>query len=277
MILISRLYELFLFLRVECTNETFAFPQGDQLFIINFLEHVNGKIYVLGMSGNGTWVAFPDCFEYCPVLDKWTRLPSMPKSQARGSSALGVKGSTIYLAGGLTSLSYTTGDQFSVATVTSYDVVTKEWLVLPDLPEGRGHVGGAVVDDTFYVVGGRVNGVTNVRNTTFALDLKAAALGRGKWMELAHMPTARGGLATSHLDGVIYTFGGEGNITFIPNGVYNETQAYDIKANKWIKYPVMPVPRHGTQAVAVGRCNYVPGGGWHTGTGPMNTTDAFCI
>jgi len=167
--------------------------------------------------------------------------------------------------------------QVSVKTVTAYDVETKRWTVLPDLPEARDHVGGAVIDDIFYVVGGRVNGVLNARNTTYALDLSCLSQG-ANWVEKAQMPTARGGLATSHVDGVIYAFGGEGDATLLPNGVYNETEAYDTRSDTWIKYPVMSFPRHGMNAVAVGRCNHIPGGGWVTQSGAVSSTnDAFCV
>jgi N-acetylneuraminic acid mutarotase len=91
------------------------------------------------------------------------------------------------------------------------------------------------------------------------------------------MPTARGGLATSHIGSLIYTFGGEGNRSLIPNGVYNETEVYNTKSDTWITLPVMPYPRHGTNAASIGCCIFIPGGGNVTGAAAVSTNDAFCI
>jgi N-acetylneuraminic acid mutarotase len=244
------------------------------------INHANavaadGKVYVLGgMAGGDTWLGIPDCFEYTPETDTWKTLSSMPTGQGRGASALGVKDSTIYLAGGEVILGLITGQQVSVDTFTSYNVKTQKWTTLPSLPEGRDHVGGSVIDNTFYVVGGRVNGVTNVRNTTFALDLACPEKG---WAEKAEMPTARGGISTASLGSTIYTFGGEGNRTLIANGVYNQTEAYNTLTDTWTKLDGMPYPRHGTNAAAVGRCIFIPGGGNVTAAGAVSVNDAFCI
>ncbi|KAF4627456.1 hypothetical protein G7Y89_g10699 [Cudoniella acicularis] len=236
---------------------------------------VDGKVYVLGgMVGNDTWIGVPDCFEYVPETDTWNTLPPMPSGQGRGASALGVDGSTVYLAGGEVILGLITGQQVSVNTVSSYDVNTQKWTTLPSLPEGRDHVGGSVINNTFYVVGGRFNGITNVRNTTFALDLTHPERG---WVIKSEMHTARGGLSTSSIGSLIYTFGGEGNRTLIPNGVYNETEAYDTLSDTWVKLAAMPHPRHGTNAAAVGRCIFIPGGGNVTAAAAVSINDAFCI
>ena len=236
---------------------------------------VHGRVYVLGgMAGDATWEGIPDCFEYVPETNTWNTLPPMPSGYGRGASALGVHRSTVYLAGGLISLNFITGQQVSANTVSSYNIETHEWTTLPSLPEGRDHVGGSVIDDTLYVVGGRVNGVANVRNTTFALDLIHPENG---WAEKSEMPTARGGLATSQIGSLIYTFGGEGNRSLIPNGVYNEAEVYNTKSDIWTTLPVMPYPRHGTNAASVGRCIFIPGGGNVTGAAAVSTNDAFCI
>jgi N-acetylneuraminic acid mutarotase len=235
---------------------------------------VNNKVYVLGAMAGEIWTGIPDCFEYTPETNTWETLPSMPSGQGRGASAIGVHGSTVYIAGGLVTLNIFTSEQVTVDTVSSYNVETKEWTTLPSLPEGRDHVGGVVIEDIFYVVGGRIDGVDNVRNTVFALDLRSPQNG---WVQKAPMPTARGGLSTSHIDSVIYTFGGEGNITLIPNGVYNEVEAYNTESDSWIRLPPMLKPRHGTNAAAVGCCIFIPGGGNVTAAAAVATNDKFCI
>lgn len=66
---------------------------------------VGGKIYVLGgLSGGATWVGLPNSYVYDPKADAWTALPSAPADTWRGSAVMGVRGTTIYLAGGLTQI-----------------------------------------------------------------------------------------------------------------------------------------------------------------------------
>ncbi len=235
---------------------------------------VDGKIYILGgLNGTSVWTAIGGCYEYDPRHDTWKTLPStMPNGTARGSSAMGVYGSTIYLAGGLTSLNLITGAQPTVDTVTSYDTKTQEWTTLPSLPEGRDHVGGVVIGDIFYVVGGRINGIPNVRNTVFAMDLSGSS---PKWVEKATMPTARGGLSIAAVGCKIYTFGGEGDRALVPNGVYDNVEVYDTVSDSWETLPPMPFPRHGTSATSIGSRIYIPGGGNVTAAGPQARNDFY--
>ncbi|OTA81835.1 hypothetical protein M434DRAFT_54187, partial [Hypoxylon sp. CO27-5] len=224
---------------------------------------VNGKIYLLGgLTGDGVdkvWRSSPDCFVYDPSKAEWTALPPMPEGQGRGASAVGISGNTVYLAGGLERLELTeNGTQKSFDIVTAYDANTGMWTTLPNLPAPRDHVGGAIIDRTLYVVGGRDNGQLNVRNTTWTLDLDAPSKG---WVAKAEMPTGRGGLSIGVIGNYIATFGGEGNPAPNSNGVYNETEVYDVKRDMWFKLPAMPHPRHGTVAASIHGRIYIPGGG----------------
>ncbi|KAI1377823.1 galactose oxidase [Hypoxylon crocopeplum] len=238
---------------------------------------VNGKIYILGgLTGDGVdqiWHAAADCFVYDPADGAWTTLPPMPDGQGRGASAIGVYGSTVYLAGGMERLElFENGAQTSLDIVTAYNTKTGKWSTLPSLPAPRDHVGGAVIRNKFWVVGGRDHGQPNVRNTTWTLDLDTPS---SKWVAHAEMPTARGGLSMGVIGDYIATFGGEGNPEPNSNGVYNETEVYDIKKDMWLKLPAMPRPRHGTVAASVHGRIYIPGGGISIGAGPVATFDAF--
>jgi len=188
---------------------------------------VGGRIYVLGgLSGGASWQALGDSFVYEPRTNHWTALPPMPRSLERGSAAIGVRGTKIYLAGGMRTLTPGPGGlQDTVDTVSSYDVITRRWATLPTLPEARDHVGGAIVGDVFYVLGGRDRGQVNVRDNVYALDLR-----RGKWVERAPMPTPRGGIATAVVGTKIYALGGEGNPAPGSNSVFDDTEAYDTRA-----------------------------------------------
>lgn len=233
---------------------------------------VGGKLYVLGgLSGGASWQALRDSYVFDPRTNRWTELAPMPAGTERGSAAMGVRGTKIYLAGGMRTLTPGPGGlQDTVATVSSYDVVTRRWETLPSLPEPRDHVGGAIIGRTFYVLGGRDRGQVNVRDTVYALDLATRS-----WTERAPMPTARGGIATAAVGGTIYTFGGEGNHTEGSNSIFAETEAYDTTRNRWQRLAPMPVPRHGTAATAVGGTIYIPGGGTAAGGTPVDTNDAY--
>ncbi|KAL0579166.1 hypothetical protein V5O48_002847 [Marasmius crinis-equi] len=240
------------------------------------IASLNGKLYVLGglVGQGGVWVRTGRAFEYCPQSDAWTELPSLPEGAERGSSAVGVWGDQVFLAGGMRTLNIPAGEQDTVATGLVYDTRAKEWTAFVDLPEGRDHVGGVVIGGTFYVVGGRFRGQNNVRGTVFTMNLTAE---EKVWAEKSIMPTPRGGLAAAATDGKIYTFGGEGDPLLIgPAGVYNNTEVYDTETDSWEVLPPMDIPRHGTAATAVGGKLYIPGGGlMRGGAAPVAIMDVF--
>jgi N-acetylneuraminic acid mutarotase len=223
------------------------------------------------LSGGASWQALRDSFAYDPRTNKWTTLPPMPAGTERGSAAIGVSGTKIYFAGGMRTLTPGPGGLHdTVDTVSSYDVVTGRWETLPSLPQARDHVGGAIIGRTFYVLGGRDRGQANVRDTVYAFDLRTR-----QWSERAPMPTPRGGIATAVIGRKIYTFGGEGNHEPGSNDVFAETEAYDTGRDQWQQLAPMPVPRHGTAAVAVGDTIHIPGGGTAGGGSPVDVNDAY--
>lgn len=246
------------------------------------LNHLNvvvvkGKIYVLGglEVGPGTawpnWLATGDSWVYSPDDKRWASIPSMPAGTERGSSAVGVKGDVIYLAGGLNQLSIFGYN--SVNTTSAYDTKKKTWTILKSLPTPLDHSVAVVIKDTFYVVGGRINGTfAGNQATVYTLDLSAK---KKAWaLRPSKMPTARSGLAGAAVGNVIYTFGGEGN----PNatsGVYPQVEAYDTKKDVWTSLDPMPVPRHGTGAAEIGGKIYIPGGGIVQSLGGTDHFDVF--
>lgn len=191
---------------------------------------------------------------------------------------MAVHGDLVFLAGGMrTLLPRPGGEQDTVNTVLAYNTTSDTWVNVPKaaahIPEGRDHAAGAVIEDTFYILGGRNRGQHNVRDTVFALDLKN--LKKGWKTKHGRLPTARGGLAAGTIGRLVYTFGGEGNPAEGSQGVFNETEVYDTKTDSWKRLPPMAVPRHGTAAVAVGKQVFIPGGGILQGGSPVDVFNAY--
>jgi N-acetylneuraminic acid mutarotase len=254
------------------------------------LHHANvavadGKIYILGGIAGSIFGGVPTgrSFRYDIAANKWTEVAPMP--YGLGSAAMGVHGKNIYLAGGMQgggkgagkSSGKGPGKGFGmgiVGIVASYNTETDKWMTHPELtlPEGRDHSGGMVVDDVFYVVGGRVGNHLNNRKTVFALNLTAP---NRKWVEMAPLPYARGGIAAAATGGKIYVFGGEGNLN-TPNGTFSEVGVFDIARNRSEPGTPMPYPRHGFGAAAINDIIYLPGGGQRMGGGGLSDiNDAY--
>ncbi|KAH8879147.1 galactose oxidase [Thozetella sp. PMI_491] len=285
--------DLFQLYDIESDTWTTASPAP---YAVNHpnVASVDGKLYLLGglyafdPTPFGTpieWAAVGDSYVYDPETDTWAAIRSIPNGTERGSAIVGVHNEMIYLAGGMTILA---NGQDAVDSVISYNTTSDLWQRLDmeaaELPESRQHGTGAVIGDTFYVIGGRRYSQTNVRDTVFALDLTNTTSG---WQITTPMPVARGGLDGGVVGSKFYAFGGEGNPDSL-TGVYNQSQVFDTTSQSWTELGVMQVPRHGTQAAGVGDRVYIPGGGLQqdgksvtvngvtTSQNPTNHFDAYC-
>ncbi|KAI5793310.1 hypothetical protein EDC01DRAFT_746346 [Geopyxis carbonaria] len=239
---------------------------------------VGHRLLVLGgLAPNAThptnWAAQPDSYAFDLRTQHWTRLPDAPSP--RGSAAIAVdKRGRVVLAGGMTLLQVIPGgEQRTVASVAVFDSRTDTWArSYPSLPEGRDHAGAAQVGQKLYVLGGRVGGKEQVRNTSFVLDLRKP--GRG-WRSGAEMPTARGSVAAAAVGGKVYTFGGEGNVQ-AESGVFGEVEVYDTVRDCWERLDAMPMAKHGMPATAVGGRVYIAGGSVvEGGAGTVADVDVF--
>lgn len=245
---------------------------------------VDGQIYLLGglaVAPNGTWQAFPDSWKYNRETDEWTALEALPAGRETGSAAVGVVGRSIFLAGGMRTLEPIgiEGKQETVDYVSAFDLESSSWIPLPDLasclPEGRDHAAAAVIDDKFYVIGGRLCGQYNVKDTVFMLD--ANNLEGGWVVQPSRMPTARGGLTGAAVGEKVYVFGGEGNPEEGSEGVFDNVEVYDASQDVWQQLKPMRLPRHGGAAVSIGGRIHLPGGGTREGASPVDANDVFVI
>lgn len=68
------------------------------------------------------WRGADDAFVYSPSANTWTRAPSLPAGEGRGSAAVGVHESKIVLAGGMTDLELSGNRmQNTVAVISVFD------------------------------------------------------------------------------------------------------------------------------------------------------------
>ncbi|WAO92052.1 Hypothetical protein NCS54_00954400 [Fusarium falciforme] len=161
----------------------------------------------------------------------------------------------------------------TLSPVTAFNTTSGKWQRLGDvaanIPEGRQHAAGAIVDNTLYVARGRWFEKSNIRDDVFMLNLNSLTSGweTGK----TRMPTARGGIAGA---------------AHAATGLFDDVWVFDVETQKWEELAPMQVPRHGTSAAAVGKRIYIPGGGLQqdglmimvNGVGHfLNTTDPFDV
>lgn len=228
---------------------------------------VDGRIYVLGglvdepstPPNSISWIASGESYMYDPQQNLWTVLDPIPSGEERGSAIVGVHDQMIYLAGGMKYLNVTGQD--AIASLVAFNTSSERWQSVSsaaaNLPGARQHAAGAVVHNVFYVACGRVSSQVDVRSTVFALDF---ANQRRGWTTVGHFPTARGGVTGAVVGSRFFNFGGEGNVKD-PRGIFNQTEAFDLKTGEAATYLPMVVPRHGTSAAAIGNRIYIPGGG----------------
>ncbi|KAJ3526817.1 hypothetical protein NM208_g11005 [Fusarium decemcellulare] len=243
---------------------------------------VDGKIYLLGglsVASDGAWRAFSESWVYDPHEDQWSSLDPIPGGEKRGSAAVAVYGKTIYLAGGMRTLvpGGPGGEQDTVDFVSAFDTASSKWINVPEaakqIPEGRDHSASSVVGSKFYLLGGRLRGQYNVKDTVFVLDFED--LEAGWTVSKGRMPTPRGGVVGGAVDGTIYVMGGEGNSAEGADGIFDEVEAFDTKTETWEKLEPMRLPRHGGMATSVGGGIYLPGGGIRVGGAPVDDLDVY--
>ena len=174
-----------------------AWSEGARIPINLGADHCNfaaaaGKLYLLGAIRIGRGFLTNRTYEYDPAADRWTEIARM--TVPRGASAVGVDSNLIYVAGGEAA-------QQSGTAFEAFDVATRRWALLPNLPETRTHLGGAAVNGKFYAIGGRIGGINSVRGDVFEYDPATQA-----WSRKSPMPTPRGGIAVGVIDQQDQTF-----------------------------------------------------------------------
>lgn len=219
---------------------------------------VNNQLYAFsGFIANekGIWVASPDVLLLDEANQQWRRLnmAKMPFPMCETVSM--VRGHEVHLATGRKPNTAANGqwrNHLDINYHLIFDTRSNLWRQGKPAPTGRNSAAAAVVDDQWYVIGGRTVDEGNKAHT------EVYDSSTGNWSSRQPMPQAQGGLAAAALGKYIYVFGGE--YFTDGGGVYQEVWQYDTDRDHWQQVDIMPVPRHGLGAVTFNQKIYVVGG-----------------
>jgi len=177
-----------------------------------------------------------------------------PAPTARTEVAVAALDGLIYVVGGFEQSGSWMFRQSSVSTrVEVYDPATNRWSSKPDLPIGLHHAGAAAFGGALYVVGGFTKSddtIWSPSDRVFRFDPAGE-----EWTDRAPLPTARGGLAVTTLQGKLYAVSGY-------DGQENPAavEVYDPALDQWSAVAPLPTPRDHLTAVAIDETLYAIGG-----------------
>lgn len=231
-------------------------PLPENRHHIQMMHHRN-ELYALGgyfSQGRGeSWIMKNQTWRYDSKNNRWE--DSSPAPHPHGETVAASLGDYIHIVGGrqpkgASNKSYK--DHTDSDLHLQFDPQQGVWQKLAPSLTLRNSGAGAVIDELWYVVGGRNMALNNLA-TLEIYDPK-----EDRWRKGTPMPQAQGGLAAAALEGKLYAFGGE---YFKPqNGVFSTCWIYDPKKDQWVKGPSMKTPRHGLAGVALPPKIYALGG-----------------
>lgn len=141
---------------------------------------------------------------------------------ARSEMASTLYDNTIYVVGGIHFFG-------SMNTFEAYDIQTKQWGKLPNLPKKLNHTGVASSNGVIYVSGG----FFNARQTQFSNRLYGYFITEKQWKDLGEMPATRGAHFMIYREGFLHLIGGRN---------HKEIWSYQIDNQQWITNMIPPIP-----------------------------------
>ncbi len=170
-------------------------------------EAVGGKLYVFGGFDSLKACCTPTdrVNVYDPASNTWSALPVMP---GRGATHAGMTtdGTDIYYAGGYVANSSWTGQVFGTRAVWRYNVASRTYTRLPDLPATSAAGQLEYLGGRLHYFGGTTPDRTRDLGDHYVLDL---ASGASSWTVAAPLPQPRQHMGSAVLGGLIYAIGGQ--------------------------------------------------------------------
>jgi N-acetylneuraminic acid mutarotase len=187
---------------------------------------IDGRIYVSG--GYGAWGPERSLYMYDPAANTWTRKRDMPVSGASGVS--GVINGRLYVV--------TVCFDYCPATLRAlfrYNPGTDRWTTLTPPPEGlfTSFNGGGVIGGKLYLLG---NYGPDGRHVVYDPTTD-------QWTPRTPLARARGGSATTVLDGKLYVMGGNRIPALAPRDTLDVTIVYDPATDSWTRRAPLPTGR----------------------------------
>jgi N-acetylneuraminic acid mutarotase len=244
----------------------------------------NGKMYVFGgfdlpAAGSPGWNPVAETWEYDPAADAWRQRAPMPTARGGGVAAF-VNGKCYVIggAGPMPSASDPTlrprQPQRSLATVEEYDPATDAWRARSPMPTPCNHMGGEAVNGKIYAIGGRLSGAFIIGYPGNVNLVQVYDPATDSWSTKSPMPTARSGLNTASLNGIIYAAGGEVQDEKSLSA-FRAFEAYHPASDTWWPLPSMLLPRHECIMAALGDRIHVAGGSVQSAIVPLPKGLAF--
>ena len=189
-----------------------------------------------------------------PDADQGAWRTAAPAPTKRTEVAAAALKGKIYVVGGFEEPGFGNFLNFAITpTLQEYDPAADRWTARAPMPVGLHHVGIGVSGGKLYIIGGyKMSGLSvwHPVATVYAYDPTADT-----WTERAPMPTPRGALSVTELDGKLYAIGGydrEANIAAV--------EVYDPEQNTWAERAPLPTPRDHLATATVSGKVYVIGG-----------------
>jgi len=207
---------------------------------------IQGKLYVA--AGTDLAGEPSDLLEvYDPVSDSWSRRAHLPTP--RRSPAGVVFGNRLYVFSGRTEHGLSTA-------VESFDPQSGQWRSEPPILVGRDGCGVAVIDQTFYIVGGFTN--TGARGAPTGITETWKPTGERSIVNTeAAMEVPVGYAFVAVLNGFIYVAGGKSSDSEVA-----KLQVYWPKKRVWDSFTAMPEARWAGSGVQTINNEFWAFGGW---------------
>ncbi len=233
---------------------------------------VGGTIYAIG----GTTIGLDKLAvveAYDTATDTWTRRADMPTP--RNALSTVVVDGKVYAIGGWgidrPEGGWESLDKTAVipdfSTVEVYDSKTDTWATRPDMPTARSHMTVSASGGKIYAIGGGLPPRSRGGPATFSL-LEVYDTATNRWASAADLPTPRGVLSSSVIDGRIYVMGGA--ISSGPGSSAQEVlrtlrtlsvvEVYDPASGRWTRGRDLATPRGWFSTSTVNGKVYVVGG-----------------
>ncbi|KZN33692.1 hypothetical protein N475_20170 [Pseudoalteromonas luteoviolacea DSM 6061] len=239
----------------------------------------NEKLYAIGgfnATRDNAWQVKSSVFVLSNETNSWSNGPELPIPM--GESVYGLINGQIHVAGGR---SVENGQL--IDTSAHWVLKSGKWQKAAPLPIASNSAASVVIDNQWYVMGGRVNAL-DFKNLSslWRYDVK-----RDLWESLAAMPQPSAGLASAVINGQIYAFGGE-EYKFVKSKdgekqmktrTFDQIWRYDPKSNVWFTEQIsMTSTRHGLGAVSLNGQIYILGGAMEAGaTGTTAIVERFTL